>query len=136
MRAADRRGSVPLYLTLILELDSYRPAPTAHLTVLYSLFFVPASTPNFFISRYDTMSSRRRLIVFSGGSAANNLIDIFTTLCEDRLGLDFVLPISDNGGSTSEILRVFGGPGIGDVRSECQTPFVGRDNGLWRNLHI
>lgn len=31
--------------------------------------------------------------------------------------LTYVIGISDNGGSTSEILRVFGGPGIGDVRS-------------------
>jgi len=29
-----------------------------------------------------------------------------------------VIPISDNGGSSSELIRVFGGPGIGDVRSE------------------
>jgi hypothetical protein len=28
-----------------------------------------------------------------------------------------VIPISDNGGSSSELIRVFGGPGIGDVRS-------------------
>lgn len=65
------------------------------------------------------MPPRQRLVVFSGGSAANNLIDVFTALCHDQTrGLDFILPISDNGGSTSEILRVFGGPGIGDVRSE------------------
>ena len=29
-----------------------------------------------------------------------------------------VIPISDNGGSSSELIRVFGGPGIGDVRSK------------------
>jgi hypothetical protein len=29
-----------------------------------------------------------------------------------------IIPISDNGGSSSELIRVFGGPGIGDVRSE------------------
>lgn len=64
------------------------------------------------------MSTKKHLVVFSGGSAANNLIDVFKSLCKDRKrALDFVLPISDNGGSTSEILRVFGGPGIGDVRS-------------------
>jgi hypothetical protein len=66
----------------------------------------------------SAMSTRKRLVVLSGGSAANNLIEVFTTLCADNgRGLDFILPISDNGGSTSEILRVFGGPGIGDVRS-------------------
>jgi hypothetical protein len=31
-----------------------------------------------------------------------------------------VIPISDNGGSSSELIRVFGGPGIGDVRSMLQ----------------
>ncbi|CAI4218712.1 unnamed protein product [Parascedosporium putredinis] len=34
-----------------------------------------------------------------------------------RCTLNYVIPISDNGGSTSEVIRVFGGPGIGDVRS-------------------
>lgn len=28
-----------------------------------------------------------------------------------------IIPISDNGGSSSELIRVFGGPGIGDIRS-------------------
>ena len=36
------------------------------------------------------------------------------------LKLSYVIGISDNGGSTSEILRVFGGPGIGDVRSRSR----------------
>lgn len=27
------------------------------------------------------------------------------------------MPVSDNGGSTSEIMRVLGGPAIGDIRS-------------------
>jgi 2-phospho-L-lactate transferase/gluconeogenesis factor (CofD/UPF0052 family) len=63
------------------------------------------------------MTAKKKIVVFSGGSAANNLIDVFKTLCGVRRSLDFVLPISDNGGSTSEILRICGGPGIGDVRS-------------------
>lgn len=58
------------------------------------------------------------LVVFSGGTATNNLTPCFSELsiakgCE----LSFILPISDNGGSTSEILRVLGGPAIGDIRS-------------------
>jgi hypothetical protein len=28
-----------------------------------------------------------------------------------------MLPVSDDGGSTSEIVKVVGGPGIGDIRS-------------------
>ncbi|CAG8973173.1 hypothetical protein HYALB_00008765 [Hymenoscyphus albidus] len=31
--------------------------------------------------------------------------------------VEYIIPISDNGGSSSELIRVFGGPGIGDVRS-------------------
>ncbi|KAF2873663.1 hypothetical protein BDV95DRAFT_540922 [Massariosphaeria phaeospora] len=58
------------------------------------------------------------IVVFSGGSAANNLVDVFKTVREHkRCPLDYVIPISDNGGSSSELIRVFGGPGIGDVRS-------------------
>ena len=52
------------------------------------------------------------IVVFSGGSAANNLVDVFKTLREDRkCPLSYVIPISDNGGSSSELIRVFGGPG-------------------------
>ena len=38
--------------------------------------------------------------------------------------LSYVIGVSDNGGSTSEILRVFGGPGIGDVRSKLAPLFT------------
>ncbi|KAL1654127.1 hypothetical protein SLS61_003129 [Didymella pomorum] len=52
------------------------------------------------------------IVVFSGGSAANNLVDVFNTVREDkRCPLSYVIPISDNGGSSSELIRVFGGPG-------------------------
>ncbi|KAF2678521.1 UPF0052-domain-containing protein [Lentithecium fluviatile CBS 122367] len=58
------------------------------------------------------------IVVFSGGSAANNLVDVFSTIREHKnCELSYVIPISDNGGSSSELIRVFGGPGIGDVRS-------------------
>ncbi|POR37006.1 Uncharacterized protein TPAR_02796 [Tolypocladium paradoxum] len=62
--------------------------------------------------------ARSGIVVFSGGSAANSLVDVFERVREaGRASLSYVIPISDNGGSTSEIIRVFGGPGIGDVRS-------------------
>lgn len=64
------------------------------------------------------MNSKRHIVVFSGGSAANNLVDVFGKVAEDKgCSLSYIIPISDNGGSTSELIRVFGGPGIGDVRS-------------------
>lgn len=61
----------------------------------------------------------RGIVVFSGGSAANSLVDAFNTVrASKQCLLNYVIPISDNGGSTSELIRIFGGPGIGDVRSE------------------
>lgn len=52
------------------------------------------------------------IVVFSGGSAANNLVDVFKAVREDKkCQLSYVIPISDNGGSSSELIRVFGGPG-------------------------
>jgi 2-phospho-L-lactate transferase/gluconeogenesis factor (CofD/UPF0052 family) len=54
------------------------------------------------------------IIVVSGGTATNSLVSLFQSLSKK---VSYVLPISDNGGSTSEILRVLGGPAIGDIRS-------------------
>lgn len=60
----------------------------------------------------------RKVVVFSGGSAANSLVDVFDEVIEkNSCALTYVIPISDNGGSSSELIRVFGGPGVGDVRS-------------------
>lgn len=57
-------------------------------------------------------------MIFSGGTAANSLVDVFNEVLErNECTLSYVIPISDNGGSSSELIRVFGGPGIGDVRS-------------------
>ncbi|KAK5947662.1 hypothetical protein PMZ80_001816 [Knufia obscura] len=62
--------------------------------------------------------SRGGIVVFSGGSAANSLVDVFESVRRSRsCSLAYIIPISDNGGSSSELIRVFGGPGIGDVRS-------------------
>lgn len=58
------------------------------------------------------------IVVFGGGTATNILVDIFNGLREARgCELSYIIPISDNGGSSSELIRVFGGPGIGDIRS-------------------
>lgn len=57
-------------------------------------------------------SRPKGIVVFSGGSAANNLVDVFHNLSNTTCPLSYVIPISDNGGSTSELIRVFGGPGI------------------------
>ncbi|KAM1108192.1 hypothetical protein TB2_004741 [Malus domestica] len=56
------------------------------------------------------------LLVFSGGTAFNGVVEelkSFTTR------VAHVLPVSDDGGSTAEIVRVLGGPAVGDIRSRC-----------------
>ncbi|KAK4994981.1 hypothetical protein LTR66_005111 [Elasticomyces elasticus] len=69
-------------------------------------------------SRATSRSRAKGIVVFSGGSAANNLVDVFNDVADsNQCSLSYVIPISDNGGSSSELIRVFGGPGIGDVRS-------------------
>jgi len=40
-----------------------------------------------------------RIVIFSGGSAANALVNVFGQVAEGR-GLTYVIPVSDNGGST------------------------------------
>jgi len=58
------------------------------------------------------------IVVFSGGSAANELVDVFSTVREDKkCPLSYIIPISDNGGSSSELIRVFGGPGTCVIRT-------------------
>lgn len=52
--------------------------------------------------------------MLSGGTATNDLVPLFEAISSD---VTYILPILDNGGSTSEIIRVIGGPAIGDIRS-------------------
>ncbi|ODQ78684.1 hypothetical protein BABINDRAFT_162387 [Babjeviella inositovora NRRL Y-12698] len=54
------------------------------------------------------------IAVISGGTATNELVSLFSNISSS---VSYILPISDNGGSTSELLRVIGGPAIGDIRS-------------------
>ncbi|UZJ55058.1 hypothetical protein CBS101457_004378 [Exobasidium rhododendri] len=51
-----------------------------------------------------------KTLVISGGSGYNDLVGATP-------GATFVMPVSDNGGSSSEIIRVLGGPSLGDLRS-------------------
>jgi hypothetical protein len=47
-----------------------------------------------------------KYLVVSGGTGCNAICSAFVDAC-------YVLPISDDGGSSSEIIRVLGGPSIG-----------------------
>lgn len=54
---------------------------------------------------------RGGIAVFSGGTAANFLVDVFDKITsKKKRPLRYIIPISDNGGSSSELIRVFGGP--------------------------
>lgn len=105
---------------------------------------LPTTTP----STSPLPSTPRRsenagIAVFSGGTAANSLVDVFDQITTRRkCPLHYIIPISDNGGSSSELIRVFGGPsksaspqtnwclvmivtdlvsGVGDVRSKSSS---------------
>ncbi|CAI5490612.1 unnamed protein product [Closterium sp. Naga37s-1] len=52
----------------------------------------------------------------AGGTAFNAVAE---ELHEWTTAVAHVLPVSDDGGSTAEIVRVIGGPAIGDIRSRC-----------------
>ncbi|KAG2687805.1 hypothetical protein I3843_09G068600 [Carya illinoinensis] len=56
------------------------------------------------------------LLVFSGGTAFNGVVEELKNL---TTRVAHVLPVSDDGGSTAEIVRVLGGPAVGDIRSRC-----------------
>lgn len=70
------------------------------------------------------------IIVLSGGTATNELVTVFNNMSSRVV---YVLPILDNGGSTSEIIRVIGGPAIGDIRSRL-TRLIPDLKGRIRNL--
>lgn len=52
-------------------------------------------------------------VIISGGTGANSIVSAFGP------SPAFVLPVSDDGGSSAEILRCFGGPSIGDISESC-----------------
>ncbi|KAK1760578.1 hypothetical protein QBC47DRAFT_367572 [Echria macrotheca] len=69
------------------------------------------------------------ITVFSGGTAANSLVDVFNRIVEKKgRQLSYVIPISDNGGSSSELIRVIGGPSVGDIRSRLVRLIPTREN--------
>ncbi|KAL6542807.1 hypothetical protein OROHE_010327 [Orobanche hederae] len=61
-------------------------------------------------------SNQPSLLVFSGGTAFNGVVEELKNL---TTRVAHVLPVSDDGGSTAEIVRVLGGPAVGDIRSRC-----------------
>lgn len=73
---------------------------------------------------------KKKVTIISGGTAANALVNVFSSLSPF---ISYLLPISDNGGSTSELIRVIGGPAIGDLRSRI-TRLIPDESDSLRNL--
>ncbi|KAF3452092.1 hypothetical protein FNV43_RR08188 [Rhamnella rubrinervis] len=67
-------------------------------------------------SNPNPLLSQPSLLVFSGGTAFNGIVE---ELKDFTTRVAHVLPVSDDGGSTAEIVRVLGGPAVGDIRSRC-----------------
>lgn len=72
----------------------------------------------------------KHLSIISGGTATNELVSLFSSISSN---ITYIIPISDNGGSTSELIRVIGGPAIGDLRSRL-TRLIPSDQGNLQDL--
>lgn len=68
------------------------------------------------IAQLPSPASAPSMLVFSGGTAFNGVVEELKKLTTH---VTHVLPVSDDGGSTAEIVRVLGGPAVGDIRSRC-----------------
>ncbi|CAL5346167.1 unnamed protein product [Camellia sinensis] len=76
-----------------------------------------ASTrPSLHSSDSNPNPTQPSLLVFSGGTAFNGVVEELKKL---TTRVAHILPVSDDGGSTAEIVRVLGGPAVGDIRSRC-----------------
>ncbi|XP_021907733.1 uncharacterized protein LOC110822037 [Carica papaya] len=78
-------------------------------------FFVPMAS-RFRCSSSAAAPDLPSLLVFSGGTGFNGVVEELRRL---TTRVAHVLPVSDDGGSTAEIVRVLGGPAVGDIRSRC-----------------
>ncbi|KIY45714.1 UPF0052-domain-containing protein [Fistulina hepatica ATCC 64428] len=59
----------------------------------------------------DNYTPKPSFAVISGGTGGNAICSAFDGFTA------YIIPVSDDGGSSSEIIRVLGGPSIGDIRS-------------------
>ncbi|KAJ6292646.1 hypothetical protein OIU78_024761 [Salix suchowensis] len=84
------------------------PKPIPRPLVLSMASLHCSSSPSSSISNSSPRPSQPSLLVFS----VEELKQLTTRVAH-------VLPVSDDGGSTAEIVRVLGGPAVGDIRSRC-----------------
>jgi len=62
-----------------------------------------------------TQYGPKKMVIFSGGSAFNPTSRALRKLRHNDI--TYIIPTTDDGGSSKEIIRYFGGPAIGDIRS-------------------
>lgn len=74
------------------------------------IILTEATAPPISKSSPSQLNDSTRFIVISGGTGGNAICSAFGDAC-------YVLPVSDDGGSSSEIIRVLGGPSIGTYRA-------------------
>jgi 2-phospho-L-lactate transferase/gluconeogenesis factor (CofD/UPF0052 family) len=74
------------------------------------------------------------LVIFSGGTAFNSVVKQLSTTLSTRVS--YILPVSDSGGSTKEIIKVVGGPAIGDIRSRLVRLADGFDDHYIATKHV
>ncbi|GAA5840541.1 hypothetical protein JCM9279_007360 [Rhodotorula babjevae] len=60
-----------------------------------------------------TLARQHNFCVIGGGTGCNAVLAAFA----DAQRTTFIVPVSDDGGSSSEVQRVLGGPALGDIRS-------------------
>ncbi|KAJ6893645.1 hypothetical protein NC652_027638 [Populus alba x Populus x berolinensis] len=99
---------------LLFPFSSF-PKPIPKHLVLSMTSLQCSSSPSS-ISNSSPRPSQPSLLVFSGGTAFNGVVEELKKL---TTSVAHVLPVSDDGGSTAEIVRVLGGPAVGDIRSRC-----------------
>lgn len=96
---------------------SRQPPQRLSLSILPSLSMAAASySPSTHAYAANSSQPQPSMLVFSGGTAFNGVVEELKVV---TTRVSHVLPVSDDGGSTAEIVRVLGGPAVGDIRSRC-----------------
>ncbi|KAF6176100.1 hypothetical protein GIB67_000194 [Kingdonia uniflora] len=99
----------PAAICKTFPLSPQPPPLSIHIKPRFRLLFISMASHN-------STSNHPSLLVFSGGTAFNGVVEELKNL---TTYVAHVLPVSDDGGSTAEIVRVLGGPAVGDIRSRC-----------------
>lgn len=98
------------------HVSPFPPPPSSGLTLLTAAASKAQPADNTRNDQHDPS-----YLVLSGGTGCNSIVSAFGDAC-------YVLPVSDDGGSSSEIIRVLGGPSIGKLPS---APLLWKDTNVF-----